>query len=864
MKDLHALASSFSDFGSAYLPTSVYTWRQAGVGECMECFQEDAKHVIVGFRISQIPEFSIAHDSRANEGYLECLLRQNAFIDTVYNVFLRSKDGLNSFVELRIENNPANKTINCYLLLRLIIKTSSAYYSEKRLVEEFRQLIPDDYVIEQIQKEKIAALLQLGKKHLIEVCKKTNILPVGSIYQPDTKEVAPSNLTDWDGKSRFYVPCSSYLEPKIYNLSNLYKILQNCNDQVQIRISLGAATLFDLEKNLSMQYHNMLHSTYRSVDNLELNGLLKSCTKYVTSNHLYSLKIQVASEREVAAMSIANSYCSQMGFGEMKAQTSLECFSLKDVPTNIKVIDWEQCNHHFYSYSLQNETLEGVDEAVGSFMQRLPYLCDASEAVGVFRLPVATVAGIPGMFAKPIKPFYQPNPRSQKEREIQIGKIITSPVSGASHESSALSYSLPVADLTKHGLIVGSTGSGKTNTTLNFVKELAEKGIPFLLIEPVKSEYYGELLPYFGAGKLNRFNFKRPYLSDGSLNPAYLRFNPLVPIEGISSVQHISYIKGCFNAAFPMHGIMPMVLEECLYRLYTGVSGGDERRLFDGALSPKYFHHMDRTQMDEAARDTVDMLTIPTLKDVIDVYLDNAELFSEEERRDFGSYLKRRVEKLTKGVLGNAFCPELWVDENNSSVGITDNIAKMLTEPTVVELEDLADNDEKALVMAFIMTYLFEYRQTRPSLKTIELEDREDFDISKHIHITIIEEAHRLLSSSNVGSGGGGGEDGIVTQDSKAKSISLFIDMLAEIRAKGEGIFVVEQIPTKLVSDVIKNTNLKIMHRITSKDDRHYLGEAMNMTEQQKNYVNKLKTGEAIIFEEQLDNPVFVKMNRFI
>src|SRR5690606_14644873 len=148
------------------------------------------------------------------------------------------------------------------------------------------------------------------------------------------------------------------------------------------------------------------------------------------------------------------------------------------------------------------------------------------------------------------------------------------------------------------------------------------------------------------------------------------------------------------------------------------------------------------------------------------------------------------------------------------------------------------------------------------SVKSIQHRDKGRFNISDHIHITVIEEAHRLLSSSHL-SPTVGGEDGVFTQDSKSKSISLFIDMLAEIRAKGEGIFIVEQIPTKLVSDVIKNTNLKIMHRITSKDDRHYLGEAMNMNEQQKNYINNLQTGEAVIFDEQLDYPVFVKINEY-
>ena len=53
--------------------------------------------------------------------------------------------------------------------------------------------------------------------------------------------------------------------------------------------------------------------------------------------------------------------------------------------------------------------------------------------------------------------------------------------------------------------------------------------------------------------------------------------------------------------------------------------------------------------------------------------------------------------------------------------------------------------------------------------------------------------------------------------------------MLAEIRAYGEGIVVAEQIPTKLVPDVVKNTALKVVHRLPAEDDRQLVGAAMNL-----------------------------------
>ena len=49
------------------------------------------------------------------------------------------------------------------------------------------------------------------------------------------------------------------------------------------------------------------------------------------------------------------------------------------------------------------------------------------------------------------------------------------------------------------------------------------------------------------------------------------------------------------------------------------------------------------------------------------------------------------------------------------------------------------------------------------------------------------------------------------------------VSLLAEVRAYGQGIMIVDQIPTKLAPDVIKNTGLKIAHRIVSGDDRAVL-----------------------------------------
>ena len=60
-------------------------------------------------------------------------------------------------------------------------------------------------------------------------------------------------------------------------------------------------------------------------------------------------------------------------------------------------------------------------------------------------------------------------------------------------------------------------------------------------------------------------------------------------------------------------------------------------------------------------------------------------------------------------------------------------------------------------------------------------------------NLTVIEEAHRLLKN-------------VPPESPAAHAVSLFAELLAEIRAYGEGVAVAEQIPSKIISDVVKNS----------------------------------------------------------
>ncbi len=47
----------------------------------------------------------------------------------------------------------------------------------------------------------------------------------------------------------------------------------------------------------------------------------------------------------------------------------------------------------------------------------------------------------------------------------------------------------------------------------------------------------------------------------------------------------------------------------------------------------------------------------------------------------------------------------------------------------------------------------------------------------------------------------------------------MFSNFLSEVRAYGQGMMVVDQVPTRLIEDAIKNTNVKIIHKLVASDD---------------------------------------------
>ena len=162
----------------------------------------------------------------------------------------------------------------------------------------------------------------------------------------------------------------------------------------------------------------------------------------------------------------------------------------------------------------------------------------------------------------------------------------------------------------------------------------------------------------------------------------------------------------------------------------------------------------------------------------------------------------------------------------------------LVNKRVVIELEEIKDGTEKSLIMGFIITNL---------LEAIKYQYRENQNFQ---HITLVEEAHRLLSKYEPGD-----------SPNKKRGVDIFADMLAEVRKYGESLIIVDQIPNKMTPEVLKNTNTKIVHKIFATDDKDAIGNMMALNDEQKEFLSYLDVGRAIVITEGWKKPVQVQVH---
>jgi hypothetical protein len=390
-----------------------------------------------------------------------------------------------------------------------------------------------------------------------------------------------------------------------------------------------------------------------------------------------------------------------------------------------------------------------------------------------------------------------------KHKTIPLGTVIER---GRQTETP---YGIALDDLTRHAFVAGVTGAGKTNTVFSMLKQAAEQEVKFLVLEPAKKEYRALVYDKTLRGALQVFTLGDELTSPFRLNPFEVVSWPEIPV-GV----HLDLLRSVFAASFGMWTPLPQVLERCLHAVY-------QDRGWD--ITTNTNHRLD-SKSDLA-------LAFPTLGELAAKADEIIQKLGYEAKitDDLRAALLTRLNGLRVGGKG------AMLDVQRSLP-----MDILLTRPTVLELQNMGDDDDKAFLMGLLLIRLYEYRRGEGERANLQ-------------HIIVVEEAHRLLSNS-------GPRKDEEQGDPHAKAVETFSNLLSEIRAYGQGVVIADQVPVKLAPDIIKNTNLKVAHRIVASDDRAAMAGAMAMQEKQAQALATLNTGQAAVFSTGDDAPVLVQV----
>jgi hypothetical protein len=361
--------------------------------------------------------------------------------------------------------------------------------------------------------------------------------------------------------------------------------------------------------------------------------------------------------------------------------------------------------------------------------------------------------------------------------------------------------SVSAATLNRHAFVCGATGSGKSQTVRTLLESVTRAGIPWLVIEPAKAEYGSGMAGRLEGsdGEVVVIRAGEPQLIPGSLNP-------LEPEPGFPLQSHADLVRALFLAAFDADEPFPQVLSYALTRCYE--SCGWDLALsrpvssWPSAQPPRYPNLRD---VQDAAKRVVSEIG-----------------YGKEVTDNVRGFVDVRIRSLRTGSPGRFF-----------QGGHPLDMGLLMDKNVVFEMEDVANDQDKAFLIGAVLIRLFEHLRTR-----FARDRREGLR-----HVTVVEEAHRLLRN-------------VEGRGVNSQSVEMFANLLAEIRAYGEGIVVAEQIPTKVIPDLIKNTALKVVHRLPAADDRDAVGATMNLSEAQSEYVVTLPPGRAAVFVDGMDHAV--------
>jgi hypothetical protein len=347
--------------------------------------------------------------------------------------------------------------------------------------------------------------------------------------------------------------------------------------------------------------------------------------------------------------------------------------------------------------------------------------------------------------------------------------------------------------LTKHCLICGQPGSGKTNSAKMILDQLALQASPQknLLILDNKGEYRSWGMKH----NINYYEVGR--------NPDVLRLlgiNPFIPGSEVKLINHLEVlatilaVSGFTGAGVILTEYMKLVL----FAFFADLWHRDEGSFFE-------LLNMTGNELLAAGfpfygkkGETIPVLLLKfwraNAQKYFNLWVGNA---SGRNLGDIQGILSARINALV-------YSPMNYFSYSPSAT----NADALLNNSYILSLKGASDHHLVLLSSLFVFLYCQSARiaDESPVLK----------------NLLVVEEAH-LIMKKNVESAE------VVTAESMLGEI--FDRMLAELRSQGVGLILIDQSPSQLVLNVIANTGTKIIHRLAFPGDIQVITDSLGIQE---------------------------------
>lgn len=743
--------------------------------------------MLVGVRVAEIttiPYYELINKSldKANQA------NQIFFAQLLNSFYRKCDDGMASlellFSSIAVDNQTYKAQVKMHLVIRqmgtdvrFIETTLDAF--ENNFKNEFTDNFFDIKFYDDAE-EMIAY-----KRHLESI----NVSSLMSVSKKEDGTVSTLSQDGFVYHTFIPTPAENINTSSISNVLSQYP--QSAISMQIIPTRFNQAELKGIENTSQiLQYYvgNMMRQMMHPDQTFQ--NIMNTYQTYVTEKKedIYYYNFIVASE-DYCSYDIAGKLVDGL---ENSAKIGGSCYEAVCLPIhNISFVDafpimpWSMSNTLIYTQ--RNEALWGGKTKPEQFI-RFKQLITARELRAAFKIPIDDGKTIGIDSKKVLINREKLNDSIISEGNFKVGKIKNAAKNGFGDGAHA---GIPLNHFTKHGLIVGMPGSGKTNFSLGLLLQFwRDFQIPFLAIEPTKTEYRSLIdaipeLQIFTPGKNN-------------ISPFVI--NPFIPPSGVTVESYTPSLAAAFKASFSMPNPLPDI--------------------FLGAINDCY------TEYGWKKNSSIDDPDI--------------ELFGMYE---FIKVFKRTIEHLnyrgeTKANIESAGIVRLIsLIEQNSNIYDTIHtipIEDLLTHPTVLELNAINNKEQKSLIMAMMLILFCVYTKNNV------------YGDGKLKNVLLIDEAHVLL-----GHGANNNSDGA---DAQGSTVETLEDLIKEIRSYGTSIIIADQSPTSVGKEIVANTDVKIMFKLVEKDNKDTVRTATNMSDLNYELLGRLGVGEALLHFGKLDN----------